>query len=165
VCLLEFALDQLTHPSLEGHPLAFRQSFGCRLLAVGDCDTQERGGCGVVFCNFHAFILGYNIVFVNKYFTEMLPFCAFRVYKGLIIPDVANKHLKGVYKRAGVPSLGRTQYSFRHTFETTLAGKVENKVLLELMAHTAFHPEYDHRKPEHVLAQLQPVRAILEDRT
>lgn len=80
----------------------------------------------------------------------------------LIIPDVANKHLKGVYKRAGVPSLGRTQYSFRHTFETELAGRVENKVLLELMGHTSFRDEYDHRKPHKILAQLQPVRALLE---
>lgn len=87
----------------------------------------------------------------------------FMVGSRLISPDIANKHLKGAAKRAHVDLDGRTQYSFRHAFETTLAGRVENKVLLELMAHTTFHPEYDHRTPEHVLKQLQPVREILED--
>jgi len=89
----------------------------------------------------------------------------FLVNGRLLRPEVSNKHLRGACKRAGVALEGRTQYSLRHSFETGLAGLVENKVLLELMAHTAFHPEYDHRGPEHVLEQLQPVRAILEDRT
>ena len=87
----------------------------------------------------------------------------FKVNGKLLRPEVSNKHLKGAAKRAKISLAGRTQYSFRHAFETTLAGRVENKVLLELMAHTAFHPEYDHRDPEHVLTQLQPVREILEN--
>ncbi len=88
----------------------------------------------------------------------------FRVNGNLIVPDVANKHLKGSLKKAGVERLGRTQYSLRHSFDTALAGNVENKVLMELMAHTSLRPEYDHRTPEMILEQLQPVRAILEDR-
>ncbi len=88
----------------------------------------------------------------------------FRINDNLIVPDVANKHLKGSLKKAGVERLGRTQYSLRHSFDTALAGNVENKVLMELMAHTSLRPEYDHRTPEMILEQLQPVRAILEDR-
>lgn len=79
-------------------------------------------------------------------------------------PEVSNKHFKGVLKRQGIELDGRSQYSLRHSFETDLAGAVENKVLLELMAHTSYRAEYDHRTPEDLLRQLQPVRKILEDR-
>jgi hypothetical protein len=41
---------------------------------------------------------------------------------------------------------------------------VENKVLIELMGHTSFRKEYDHRKPKNILTRLQPVREILEGR-
>ena len=101
--------------------------------------------------------------FLDELSADMLDTDFYFVIDGqLLCPEVSNKHLKGVYKRACVPSLGRTQYSFRHTFETELAGRVENKVLLELMGHTSFRDEYDHRKPHKILAQLQPVRALLE---
>lgn len=87
----------------------------------------------------------------------------FHVNGRLLCPDVSNKHLRGAAKRAGVNLAGRTQYSFRHAFETSLAGKVEDKILLELMGHTTFHKEYDHREPGHILKQLQPVRELLEN--
>ncbi len=74
----------------------------------------------------------------------------------------SNKHFKASLVRAGIQVNGRTQYSLRHSFETLMAGNVENKILLELMAHTSFRPEYDHRTPEQLLAQLQPVKDILE---
>ena len=54
--------------------------------------------------------------------------------------------------------------SGRHSLETDLAGKVENKVVAELMAHTKFNPTYDHRTPEMLLKELQPVRDLLEKR-
>lgn len=82
----------------------------------------------------------------------------------LLCPEVSNKHLKGACKRAGVDLAGRTQYSLRHSFETGIAGLVENKVLIELMGHTSFRKEYDHRKPKKILTRLQPVREILEGR-
>lgn len=82
----------------------------------------------------------------------------------LLCPEVSNKHLRGACKRAGVDLAGRTQYSLRHSFETGIAGLVENKVLIELMGHTSFRKEYDHRKPKKILTRLQPVREILEGR-
>lgn len=88
----------------------------------------------------------------------------FTVKGRLIRPEIANKHMRGSLRRAGVPLRGRSQYSLRHSFETDVAGAVEDKVLLELMAHTGYRPEYDHRTPEKLLEQLQPIRPILEGR-
>jgi len=82
----------------------------------------------------------------------------------LLRTEVSNKHLKASITRAGVSLDGRTQYSLRHSFETDLTGHVEDKVLLELMAHTQYHTEYDHRTPEMILRELQPVRQLLEQR-
>lgn len=85
--------------------------------------------------------------------------------RGLLLsPDVANKHLKSSLRKAGVESRGRTQYSLRHSFETDVAGKIEDSILLELMAHTGYRAEYDHRTPEQMLTLLQPVREVLENR-
>ena len=76
-------------------------------------------------------------------------------------PNTANKHLRSVAKKLGIDLKGRTQYGFRHSFETMMAGNIHSKALLELMAHTGFHPEYDHRTPEMILRQLEPVKATL----
>ena len=89
----------------------------------------------------------------------------FMVNGNIVTTSTSNKHLMLSLKRAGVDPAGRTQYSLRHSFETDIAGRVEDKVLLELMAHTGYRAEYDHRSPEVILQQLQPVRQILEQRT
>jgi integrase len=81
-----------------------------------------------------------------------------------IIPDSANKHLRLTMERIGIKLNGRTQYSLRHSFETALAGNVEDKILLQLMAHTKFRKEYDHRSPEDILLQLQPALEAIEKR-
>ena len=88
----------------------------------------------------------------------------FKTKRGFYTNAGANKHLALSAERAGVALKGRTQYCLRHTFETALAGKVDNQVLLELMAHTNFRPEYDHRTPEDILRLLQPVKPLLETR-
>lgn len=76
-------------------------------------------------------------------------------------PDAANKHLRAVAKKVGIDLKGRTQYGFRHSFETLMVGNIHSKALLELMAHTGFRPEYDHRTPEMILKQLEPVKETL----
>jgi integrase len=103
-----------------------------------------------------------KLLFEKQYKPESL---FLRVKGRPIIPDVANKHLRLSLKRADVDRKGRTQYSLRHSFETDLAGRVENSILLELMAHTNFRKEYDHRTPADILRQLQPVREVLENRS
>jgi integrase len=82
-----------------------------------------------------------------------------------IIPETANKHLKLSLKKTDVKLNGRTQYSLRHSFETALAGNIDQKILLELMAHTNFRKEYDHRTPEDILKQLQPAWEVIEKRS
>ena len=77
--------------------------------------------------------------------------------------STTNKHFVLAAKRV-LELKGRTQYCMRHSLETDLAGKVENKVVAELMAHTKFNPTYDHRTPEMLLKELQPVRDLLEKR-
>lgn len=44
-----------------------------------------------------------------------------------------------------------------------LAGRVEDKVLLDLMAHTHFRMVYDHRTPDDMIIQLQPLRQLITD--
>lgn len=77
-------------------------------------------------------------------------------------PNAANKHLRAVANHFGIDLKGRTQYSFRHAFETLMVGNIKTETLLELMAHTGFRPEYDHRTPEMLLKQLSPVHNMLE---
>ena len=77
-------------------------------------------------------------------------------------PNAANKHLRSVAAYLGINLHGRTQYSFRHSFETYMVGNVKSETLLELMAHTGFRPEYDHRTPSMILKQLSPVHDMLE---
>jgi len=88
----------------------------------------------------------------------------FLVNGRFIIPETSNKHLKETIKTLGIPRKGRTQYSLRHSFETDLSGEISDQILLQLMAHTGYRQEYDHRTPETLLRQLQPVRKILEER-
>ena len=77
-------------------------------------------------------------------------------------PNAANKHLRAVANHFGIDLNGRTQYSFRHAFESFTVGNIKTDALLELMAHTGFRPEYDHRTPEMLLKQLSPVHSLLE---
>lgn len=80
----------------------------------------------------------------------------------LFRPEVPNKHMKASCVRAGIEVGERTQYSLRHSFETNLSGKIAGKDMLELMAHTSYHGEYDHRTPHQILAQLQPIGDVLD---
>lgn len=65
-----------------------------------------------------------------------------------INPDTANKHLEGVCKRLGIDLHGRTQYSFRHTFDTAMFGRLPEDVRLQLMGHVGDRAEYLHMTPE-----------------
>lgn len=87
----------------------------------------------------------------------------FMVNGGYLISDTSNKHFVGSLKRVGIPLEGRSQYSLRHTFQTALAGEIDEKKLLDLMGHTGYRQEYDHREGYRKLQQLQDVRHIIEE--
>ena len=80
----------------------------------------------------------------------------------LFRPEIPNKHLRASCKRAGMVIGERTQYCLRHSFETNMSGKITGKDMLELMAHTSYHGEYDHRSPQQILEQLQSVGDVLD---
>ena len=73
--------------------------------------------------------------------------------------DCANNHLQACANRAGVDLDGRTQYSFRHSFQTYREGKIPEQALLLLMGHTSHRWEYSHLDPKETLER---VKAITE---
>ena len=80
-----------------------------------------------------------------------------------ITPYTSNKHFR-LRIFSYIPLRGRTQYCLRHSFDTDLAGEITDERLNELMAHTKYRKDYDHRSAERILEQLQPIRDVLEKR-
>lgn len=85
---------------------------------------------------------------------------------GLLKPETSNKHLKGVLRRLGIPIMGRTQHCIRHFFNTymlnNLSKDMDTDDVRELMAHTGYRPEYDHRSPLDIVTRLEKVRPIVD---
>jgi len=69
--------------------------------------------------------------------------------------ETSLKHFKLSARRAGVLLKGRTQYSIRHSFETKMLMDLDLDTVKELMGHTRFRKEYDHRTGEELLIKLQ----------
>jgi integrase len=86
----------------------------------------------------------------------------FMVNGGHVATSTSNKHFTTCVKRAGIPLEGRSQYSLRHTFMTSVAGEIDERHVKELMGHTKFRDDYDHRVVERRLKQLQEVRKVIE---
>ena len=82
----------------------------------------------------------------------------------LIRPESSLKHFKASCTRAGINLNGRTQYSLRHTFDTDLLKHLSRDVVNDLMGHTSYRAEYDHRTPKDRLEQLQHVKSVVNDR-
>ncbi len=78
----------------------------------------------------------------------------------VISPESALKHLR--WKASKVIELGkRTSYSFRHTFDTEMLRHLDRDTVNDLMGHTAYRKEYDHRTGEEILEQRKDVRDII----
>lgn len=82
--------------------------------------------------------------------------------KQFIYPEVANKHFKASAERAGVRLHGRTQYCFRHTFNTYYIGRLPEAARLILMGHRAYRREYDHLTPEQSLQRVLSIQGTSE---
>jgi integrase len=78
--------------------------------------------------------------------------------------EVSNKHFKASCDRAGINRNGRTQYSLRHTFDTELLKKLSRETVQDLMGHTNYRKDYDHRTGEDLLIQYQNIIPIIESR-
>ena len=75
--------------------------------------------------------------------------------KGLVYAELANKHLKTAATRANLALKGRTQYCFRHTWNTLRLGTIPEQARLLLMGHTHDRPEYNHLKAEDALRRVR----------
>lgn len=80
----------------------------------------------------------------------------------LLLTQKANRELKKAFDCAGLDLQGRTQYSFRHTFNTLLVDKLEEKTRLELMGHIKNRTEYDHTTALERLNSLFENRQVVE---
>ena len=77
---------------------------------------------------------------------------------------MSNKHFKASCDRAGLERNDRTQYCLRHTFDTELLKKLNRETVQDLMGHTSYRKEYDHRTGEDLLLQLQDIVPVVESR-
>lgn len=90
----------------------------------------------------------------------------FQDFDGTFPTQMANRVLREAMKNAGVPIASpvtgkeRTQYGFRHFFSTYIHdhrgmnGLMEEDIS-EMMAHTNYRPEYDHRSAQMMIFRLQ----------
>lgn len=79
-----------------------------------------------------------------------------------IYPECANKKLQRVCNKAGVALHGRTQYCFRHTFNTNALGNIPEVARLLLMGHTSNRQEYNHLTPEQALKRVLSIEGVKE---
>lgn len=84
----------------------------------------------------------------------------------LLLTQTANRELKKALKRANIEDKGRTQYSFRHTFNTKFYFKLEDKTRLELMGHMHERKEYLHLTKEerlnHLMKDTEALKILME---
>ena len=81
-----------------------------------------------------------------------------------IKPETSLKHFKASCNRAQIKLGDRTQYSLRHIFDTDLLKELPRDVVNDLMGHTSYRADYDHRTPVDRLEQLQHVRNLLNEK-
>ena len=80
----------------------------------------------------------------------------------LLLTQKANRELEKACQRAKLELKGRTQYSFRHTFNTENYYKLDDKTRLELMGHTGERKEYLHLTIEQRLKNLLSNKRAIE---
>ena len=78
-------------------------------------------------------------------------------YGTMMEGTIANKKLRSVQKKLGFENL-RSQYSLRHSFETEMLKKLDDKSVAILMGHMRYRKEYDHRTGKDLLKQVQDER-------
>ena len=80
--------------------------------------------------------------------------------RGLVYAELANKHLRAAANRANVALGVRTQYCFRHTWNTLRIGTIPETARLLLMGHTKDRPEYNHLQAEEALRRARKLTEI-----
>ena len=77
-----------------------------------------------------------------------------------IYPECANKRLRFRCALAGISLNGRTQYCFRHTFNTHALGNIPEVARLILMGHTSNRQEYNHLTPRQALERVLAIDGV-----
>ena len=85
---------------------------------------------------------------------------------GFIYSGISNAKLDKACINAGVERNNRTQHCFRHTFDTYMLRNCDGDMLnqddvRELMAHTGYRPEYDHRTSDDIIDRIMKVKPII----
>lgn len=82
-------------------------------------------------------------------------------------PDDSNYALKRALDYVGIDIGDRTEHCIRHSFDTYMLNNTSDDVthedVLELMAHTSYRPEYDHRTEADMINRLSKAKPILND--
>ena len=60
--------------------------------------------------------------------------------------------------------LEETPYSLRHTFDTDMLRNLDRDTVNDLMGHTSYRAEYDHRNGIDILKQRSNTRLIVNNR-
>lgn len=79
-----------------------------------------------------------------------------------IYAELANDRLGAAAKRAGIELNGRTQYCFRHTWNTFYIGRLPEVARLLLMGHYKNRPEYTHLTPVQSLERVLNIEGFKE---
>lgn len=82
-------------------------------------------------------------------------------------PDGSNYVLSRALAYLGIPDEGRTGHCIRHSFDTYMLKNTGDMVshddVLELMAHTSYRPEYDHRDERDMIERLSKAKPLLNN--
>ena len=86
---------------------------------------------------------------------------------GFIYSGISNNKLDRACTNAGVDRNNRTQHCFRHSFDTYMLKRCDGNILnqddvRELMAHTGYRPEYDHRTSDDIIDRIMKVKPIID---
>lgn len=105
---------------------------------------------------------------VAKYLKQMPSeqFYLFEVRGRFPYAGYTNDILRDACYEADVDCGERTQYCFRHTFDThmlnCLGGEIQESDIQDLMAHMGYRPEYDHRTPLQIIEKLMKVKPAID---
>lgn len=82
--------------------------------------------------------------------------------RGFVYPRMETRWLRARCKKNGFNLGNRTQYSFRHTFNTNALGNIPESARLLLMGHTANRQEYNHLTPRQNLERVLSMDGVRE---
>lgn len=87
---------------------------------------------------------------------------------GMNKPYRTNKVLRSACARVGIDAGERTQHCIRHSFDTYMLNHAGEQGLtrddiLQLMAHTSYRPEYDHRTGVDLINKLSKAKGIIDN--